>query len=315
MNIANIALFENEFNDEELDLISLVSTNANDLNQYLIFKGSNTHSYAIGVSKIEEVLIYDKSINIVKNSDEHSLIMGSADIRESITTLIYFDRWFGNEVLDDDAYELIILTNYGGHKLGIIIKEVANITTIESQEMNYDAQNGSNTLFMSKVSINGDEQMCTIFDSDKLLLDIFEPINIEEIHVHPSKIEKLKHTNVFYADDSSYILTIVEKLFTILEVNYTLFNNGKELLTALKDETTEELDLIIMDFDMPKMGALETIYEIVKMQRHQNTPIIVHTNLSDSIDIKEIFDAGASNIDTQFNPTILCDSMIKELQK
>jgi len=42
--------------DDELDLVKLVSTNANDTSQYLIFVGSDNQYYAKNVSKIEELL-------------------------------------------------------------------------------------------------------------------------------------------------------------------------------------------------------------------------------------------------------------------
>ena len=314
MNITNLSLFEDEFNDEELDLISLVSTNANDLNQYLVFKGSNDHSYAIGLSKIEEVLIYDESIEVIKNSDTQSLVMGSADIRESITSLIYFDRWFGNELLEDDRYELIILTNYGGHKLGIIVKDVANITTIESEAMNYDAKNGINTLFMSKIVLDKEEQMCTIFDSDKLLLDVFDPNVSQSIFIHPSKKEHFRDINIIYVDDSLYLLGIVEKLFKELETNYTLLHNGRELIDYLQQHQSD-IDLIIMDLDMPKCGAIEVLPLLRDMPKYEKCKVLLHTNLAKSIDTQQLLALGVDSIDTTFNPTQLCDSMLRELSR
>jgi two-component system chemotaxis response regulator CheV len=43
-------LFEDE---EELDIVKLVSTDANDSNQYLLFEGSDGQYYAKNVSKID----------------------------------------------------------------------------------------------------------------------------------------------------------------------------------------------------------------------------------------------------------------------
>jgi len=101
-------IFEFEDEYDELDLVKLVSTNANDLNQYLVFKGSNEEWYALNVSKVEEVMVYDKNINIAHNNDNKSIIYGTADIRDTMTTLVYFDDWFENQHLDDSEYELII---------------------------------------------------------------------------------------------------------------------------------------------------------------------------------------------------------------
>ena len=94
------ALYEEE---DELDLVKLVTTSANDANQYVVFSGSNGELYAKNVSKLEELLVY-KDLKIAKNSDKDSLIIGTADIRGRMTTLVNFDEWMGNEVLEDDAY-------------------------------------------------------------------------------------------------------------------------------------------------------------------------------------------------------------------
>ncbi len=298
---------------DELDLIKLVSTNANDLNQYLLFKASNDEYYGINVSKIEEVMVFDESIDIAINNED-TVIKGTADIRDTMTTLIYFDSWFGNELLDDSEYELLVLTNYGGHKLGIIVKEVLDISTIESYKMSANSQNNAKTTFVAKIDIENEEHLCTVFDGDKMLLDVFETIDIENEILFSQEIRNtLDKKIVFYADDSKFVRNIVEKLFNILHVEYKIFHDGEDLVEYLQEHPNTQVDLFITDLEMPKMGGKRVINAIRANEFYANTPILVHTNMSNSVIEEELLQAGATQIIGKINIENLCETMQKEL--
>ncbi len=298
---------------DELDLIKLVSSNANDLNQYLLFKASNDEYYGINVSKIEEVMVFDESIDIAINNED-SVIKGTADIRDSMTTLIYFDSWFGNELLDDKEYELLVLTNYGGHKLGIIVKEVLDISTIETYKMSPNSQNNPKTTFVAKIEIENKEHICSVFDGDKMLLDVFETIDIESEALFSQEIRNtLDNKRVFYADDSKFIRNIVEKLFNLLHVEYTMFHDGEDLVEYLQEHSDTQVDLFITDLEMPKMGGKRVINAIRANDFYANTPILVHTNMSNSVIEEELLQAGATQIIGKIDVDSLCEVMKKEL--
>lgn len=306
--------FEDEIDTDELDLVKLVSTNANDLNQYLVFKGSNEEWYGINVSKVEEVMVYEDNIEIAHNNDNKNIIYGTADIRNSMTTLIYYDDWFDNKRLLDNEYELIILANYGGHKLGIIVKEVANIITIEANKMNDNSQSNTKTTFIAKVLIEGQEQMCTIFDGDKMLLDLFDDIEEESADIFSDKArELLSSKTVYFADDSKYVRHLVEELFTKLNMKYKIFTDGSLLLEYLDMHPDEIVDIFITDLEMPNMGGREVIMNIRKNDKFLNTPILVHTNMSNSVMDEELASIGSNGVISKLNMINLGEAMIKKL--
>ena len=312
----NKDLFEFDDEDDELDLIELVCTDSNELNQYLVFKGSNLEWYAMNVSKVEEVLVYDKQIDISYNNDTNNIICGTADIRNSMTSLIYFDDWFENEHLDENEYELIILANYGGHKLGIIVKEVANIISIDADKMNSNARNNLKSTFIAKVSIEGKDQMCTIYDGDKMLLDVFDDVHEQEAYkFKANEIEALAKKVVFFADDSKFVRDLVAKLFTSLGVEYKIFNDGSFLVEHLNRYPNEEVDLFITDLEMPSMNGREVIANIRSKQIYDSSSILVHTNMSNSIMDIALTEAGATEVISKMNMFKLGTEMIKELTK
>ena len=300
--------------EDELDLYKLVSTNSNDLNQYLVFKGSNDEWYAMNVSKIEEVIVFNDTIDISRNADKENIIFGTADIRESMTSLIYFDAWYGNEVLDDKDYELIILANYGGHKMGIVVKQVSSICIIDASNMSDNSQSNIKSTFISKTLIEGKEQMCTIYDGDKMLLDVFDTIEQKQQYLFNEKaLLLMKGKVVLFADDSRFVRKLVEDLFRILGVTYRIFNDGIFLTEYLKSHPNEQVDLFITDLEMPNMGGREVIVKIKESSFYENTPILVHTNMSNNAMESELMEMGASDIIAKINMLNLGNAILKEL--
>jgi len=294
--------------DEELDLVKLVNTNANDTSQYLIFVGSDNQYYAKNVSKIEELLVY-KDLEIMKNNND-SLIIGTADIRGNMTTIVNFDRWFGNEVLDDSEYELIILAHYGGHRVGIMVTRVEYIVNIPSETMIDNSVNNDKTSFVTKVQVANKDVLCSIFDSDKMLLDIFDKIDIES-HSHMSKFKPLERSDkkVIFADDSRFIRKMVKDLFEALDVSYEIYDDGKQLIDALKDIPVEEIGLFITDLEMPVMGGREVIKLIRDNKEYDHIKLIVHTNMSNDIMEETLNSSGVDAIIGKVNMLKLGDAI------
>ncbi|WP_457749556.1 chemotaxis protein CheW [Sulfurimonas sp.] len=289
-NIENVI----EEDDDELDLVALVSSNANDTSQYLVFKGSDDQYYAKNVSKIEELLVY-KDIDVVKNHS-NKLIVGTADIRGNMTTIINFDEWFGNEVLPDEAYELIIVAYYGGHRLGIIVKSVEYIVNIPPQTMTDNSQNDEKTSFITKVQIGQKQEMCTIFDSDKMLIDTFDTIDTKAVE-DTLKLTKVQNDKlVLFADDSRFIRKMAESLFVKMGLNYRMYANGQLLLDDLQNITPKEIGLFITDLEMPVLGGKEVIEYIRKHKEYDHINIIVHTNMSNSNMSENLKQNGAQQI-------------------
>ena len=307
--------YEEENEEYELDLFKLVSTDSNDLNQYLVFSGSNLEWYAMNVAKIEEVIVFNKEVDIATNSDKSNVVCGTADIRGAMTTLIYFDDWYGNKRLDDSEYQLIVLANYGGHKLGIIVKEVSAINIIESKDMTENSTNNIKSTFISKVMIETDERICTIYDGDQMLLDVFNAVDPDvKYNFNSLDIKEIKDKVVYFADNSRFVRNLLEELFANLGIIYKLFSDGLELIKYLESHPNEKVDLFITDLEMPQMGGREVICNIRNYPVYNDTPIIVHTNMSNEAMETELIEAGGQKIVSKMDMVKLGHIIIEELK-
>lgn len=300
---------DNIMDDDELDLVALVSANANDTSQYLVFEGSDGQFYAKNVSKIEELLVY-KDIDIARTNMD-GLIVGTADIRGNMTTIINFDKWFGNTVLDDNQYELIILAHYGGHRLGIVVKRVEDIVNIPASSMTDNSQNDEKTSFIAKINIGQKSKMCLIFDSDKMLLDVFDTIDAKM--VEDTKGIKQIQTDkiVLFADDSRFIRKMAESLFIKMGLKYKMYKNGQLLLDDLVNISPKSIAIFITDLEMPVLGGRETIDKIRSDKEYDNINIIVHTNMSNDNMSEDLIGAGAQKIIGKVDMLALSEAMSK----
>ncbi|MDF1874212.1 chemotaxis protein CheW [Sulfurimonas sp. SAG-AH-194-I05] len=298
-----------EDDDDELDLIALVSANANDTSQYLVFEGSDNQFYAKNVSKIKELLVY-KDINIARTNSD-GLVVGTADIRGNMTTIINFDKWFGSEVLDDSAYELIILAHYGGHRLGIVVKRVEYIVNIPPDTMTDNSDNDDKTSFITKVNIGKKKELCLIFDSDKMLLDVFDTIDTQAMD-DTQKIEEVNNDKlVLFADDSRFIRKMTESLFIKMGLKYKIYENGQLLLEGIANIPAEEITLFITDLEMPVLSGREVIDNIRKDKKYNDINIIVHTNMSNDTMADSLLEAGAQDIIGKVNMLALSEAIKK----
>ena len=158
-----------------------------------------------------------------------------------------------------------------------------------------NSKNNPKTNFISKIKINQEEKLCTIFDCDKLLTDLFQD-TLEKNDV--AKIENnfniQSDKTIFFADDSRFIRKMVQSLFEKFHLKYKLFENGKHLLDELKQTSADDVALIITDVEMPVMDGFNLLKELKELEIYEDINIIVHTNLSNFIIEKSLYELGTT---------------------
>lgn len=292
-NDAQAELNEDYLDDEdEIDLVKLVSGSADIASKYIVFEGSNAEIYAINVAKVEELFVFDKTSMAINNS-QNSIIIGTADIRSNMTPLIYFDEWFGNVNIENTEYELLILCHFSSEYLGIIVKQVIDIISISPDQMHSSAKQNELTTFIAKVTIGRKTLMCTIFDTDKLLYDLYgDDAPLSSSPQAPIESEKF----VLFADDSRLVRKMAHDTFEKLGVKYKIFEDGQELLDALGHIKSTDIGLFLLDIEMPRKTGIDVIDVINQDNDYAKIPIIVHTNMANSSITDALYKRNVSKI-------------------
>ena len=68
--------------------------------------------------------------------------------------------------------------------------------------------------------------------------------------------------------------------------------NGEELLQKMAETT---FDLIICDWDMPRMSGIDALRQIRNSDTHKNIPFVMVTAVADASQVKQAIDAGISD--------------------
>lgn len=166
------AFFRDEKDDDEIDLLKLITTSKNNSNQYLVFKSHDGQFYAKNVAKVEEIISID-GLDIVRNHDD-GIIMGSISVRNEILALLNFDSWLGVKEIKEELYKEVLILNYDGYRFGTLVALTELIVAIETKDMKENSVGNSKSNFIAKILIQNKETLCAIIDSDKLISDCFK---------------------------------------------------------------------------------------------------------------------------------------------
>lgn len=295
----------------EDELIRLVSSSSDTSTQYVIFRNMEDDLFAINVAKVEE-LIQNKDLTISKGTDKDSIIKCVAKIRDNMITLIDFDKWLDPSVSSDEStHELIILCHYSEKRMGIIIKNVVGIQSIESSSMYLGSTKDEKTAYIAELNM-AKKTLCNIFNSDRLLMDVFPDIQeSSNTSINSIKGSDVSKRLILVAEDSRLVQVPLGKLLSKSNYKYEMYENGELLLDRLFKMNPEDIGLIIADIEMPVMDGMEMLGHIQDNTAYRNIPIIVHTNMANNAIQKRAKELGAVAIAKKLDLTSL-NSLIEK---
>ncbi len=299
---------------ENDELVRLVTSNADVASQYVIFQNSNDEYFAINVAKVEELIEYN-TLNIASATDSQSLIKGTAKIREHFVNIICFDAWLELPNQDTNIYELAILCNYAGMRLGIIVKGVYGVMNIEPSEMYDDSDKDSRIAYLCEIVVNSKKVLCKVFDSDQFLADVM-PKRIEKEIQKSDEFNNEDSYNItkeiLIAEDSFLIQNAMKRLMKKMDISYQVFNNAKELLDALEHKDIDDIALIITDLEMPVMSGLELLDICSKNEKYNKIPIIVNTNMANQSIVRSAEKLGAKKVIKKLDLVTLKEVIVEQ---
>jgi two-component system chemotaxis response regulator CheY len=117
--------------------------------------------------------------------------------------------------------------------------------------------------------------------------------------------------NIMVVYDSKIMRNIIKKIFSQLKIpcEFVEVGDGEE---ALKQLEANRIDLILLDWNMPKMSGLDFLKKVRDMAQYQTLPIIMITSEAAKYNIIEALKNGATDyIIKPINEKNLVDKMAK----
>jgi len=95
-------------------------------------------------------------------------------------------------------------------------------------------------------------------------------------------------------DDSSVIRKIIKATADVLQMETVEAQDGIEALEVLS-KTHDEIDLVLLDWNMPEKSGYEVLVEIKKSPKYKNIPVMMVTTEGQKSNIVAAVKAGAAN--------------------
>ena len=93
---------------------------------------------------------------------------------------------------------------------------------------------------------------------------------------------------ILIVDDTRTVHNFIKSITKDEDLSFSHAFNGKEALELIKKE---ELDLVLLDWEMPVMNGPETLKEIVA--QHPDLPVIMMTTKNSYENVRDMMDMGA----------------------
>lgn len=94
--------------------------------------------------------------------------------------------------------------------------------------------------------------------------------------------------NVLIIDDREFDRVLYKEYLGDEQYSFSELDDGE---SAISELNSKDFDLILLDWQMPRVGGLETLRN-VKNSAHRETPIIIITGLEDEKVLEQAFDYG-----------------------
>lgn len=115
---------------------------------------------------------------------------------------------------------------------------------------------------------------------------------------------QIRTRNILVADDEPHIGRIIQLKLERAPYSVTLVEDGRAALERL--ESSDPIDLVLLDIMMPFVSGLEVLEIIRKLPHRSDTPVIILTAKGQDADRERALELGATDFLTKpFSPNKL----------
>ena len=104
----------------------------------------------------------------------------------------------------------------------------------------------------------------------------------------------MKVKTILVVDDSRIMRTIVKSYFSEMKIpcRYVEASDGSEALVHL---LREKIDLVLLDWNMPKLSGIDFIKEVRSVEKYKKLPIVMVTSEKARYNVIEALKLGATD--------------------
>lgn len=248
--------------------------------------------YGMNVAKVLEII--RRPVITGVPSRHHPAVLGTFNLRGRVLPLVDLARWFGKELVEDDAHKVIV-SEFSGVVTAFLVSGVNRIHRLNWNQVEAPTRHVQT---YSNDSITGvirfDDRILFILDMEKIITSMDGNLNMSKLAEkigaqEEAEIPDAHAFHVLIADDSSSIRNMIGATLERVGYQVTRTASGKEAwdtLIAWKQEAeaagkdiADKVHLVISDIEMPEMDGHALTRQIKDDPMLQKLPVILFSSL------------------------------------
>jgi len=114
-----------------------------------------------------------------------------------------------------------------------------------------------------------------------------------------TRLQSNSKKNILCVDDSPMILTQIAQLLKSQNLNFVQVSDGEKAWQYLSDSKSKHIDLVISDYEMPKMNGYELVTKIRESYSFEELPVLILSGTENTHMISRFLKAGANDYITK----------------
>ncbi len=287
--------------------------------EVLLFSLGTTEHFGINVFKVREV---SKTPFITRTPNMPSGVEGLISLRGNVIPVLSLASILGVRQPGTHKEGAMMVTEYSKRTLGFLVEEVDRIIRVDWEKVR-SPENvvGGSHAYISAITELNDGRLVSILDVENILAHTFG----EAVIGHINPLDNGHEVNVFFADDSVVARRKITEVLDKLGVRHKYAQNGLEAWTRLVSiadhaehagrQLTEEIDLIMVDAEMPEMDGYVLTRNIKADPRFGGIPVVMHSSLSSAANRAMGKQVGVDAYVAKFDADVLAETLRPMLER
>lgn len=282
--------------------------------EILLFSMGTQETFGINVFKVREV---SKTPKITRTPNMPAGVEGLISLRGNVIPVLSLARTM--ELIDAPSGlgGSMMVTEYSKRILGFLVQDVDRIIRVDWDKVRApDAVvTGGTHRFITAITELPNGKLVSILDVEQVLADTFGEVAITEVE----RIGGDAEYNVFFADDSAVARKKIAEVLDKMGVKHKHALNGLEAWTRLSGmaehaqltnkDLRDELQLILVDAEMPEMDGYVLTKRIKSDARFNGIPVVMHSSLSSEANHAMGKRVGVDSYVAKFDSGMLSDTL------
>lgn len=281
--------------------------------EILLFSLGTQEIFGINVFKVREV---SRAPFITKAPNMPEGVEGLISLRGNVIPVLALAKIMGVVLPGEPLGSSMMVTEYSKRTLGFLVHEVDRIIRVEWDKVRApDNVTSGGHHFITAITELQDGKLVSILDVETILASTFGEAVVGQIQ----PLGYGEEVTIFYVDDSAVARKKIAETLDKLGVSHKHALNGFEAWTRLEGmanhaqqrgvSLSEELNLILVDAEMPEMDGYVLTRNIKSDARFEGIPVVMHSSLSSEANRAMGKSVGVDSYVAKFDADVLAETL------